>query len=149
MKTQEKRYTVKKDGRYWTRVGETAGFIAKGIGGCYSYPLEKAKELARQQGGQVVEVTTVPGGFRCEEGEVIDWDKDDLYAEIVKAGIPMTNHESDLYFRKTEESTAILERFPLQHGNATCFVNQADPHKGETWYDVPFAFTPFWQAKRR
>lgn len=72
-----------------------------------------------------------------------------LYAALVAAGIQIANHESDLYFPITPESTAILARFPLQKGNAKTFRNQAPPNVGERWYDVPFAYQPFWDKVRR
>jgi hypothetical protein len=70
-----------------------------------------------------------------------------LYQTLKEAGIETDSHESDLYFPVTEASREILSRFPLQKGNATTFRNEAPPHVGERWYDVPFAFDPFWQAR--
>lgn len=72
-----------------------------------------------------------------------------LYEEIKAAGIPVDNHESDLYFQDTEESRAILAKHRPEDKNATTFINQAEPHKGERWIDVPFAFTPFWEKRQR
>ncbi len=71
----------------------------------------------------------------------------DLYTDLVAAGIQTANHESDLYFPVTVESTAILARHPLQKGNATRFINQAPPNVGQRWYDVPFAYTPWWEIR--
>ena len=67
-----------------------------------------------------------------------------LYSEIAAAGIPHSNHSSDLYIQDTPQSREILAKFPLEKGNATLFINQAPPHKGERWLDVPFAYEPFW-----
>lgn len=72
-----------------------------------------------------------------------------LYAALVAAGIEISNHESDLYFPVTPESKAILARFPLQKSNAKAFRNEAPPNVGQLWYDVPFAYEPFWEAARR
>jgi hypothetical protein len=71
-----------------------------------------------------------------------------LFQSIKDAGIPFANHESDLYIPDTPEARAILDRFPLQRDNATRFTNQADPHEGERWIDVPFAYAPWWEAKQ-
>ena len=68
-----------------------------------------------------------------------------LYDEIKTAGIPTDNHESDLYFPITEQSTEILARYPLEKSNASRFINQV---AGGWWYDVPFAFIPFWTARQ-
>lgn len=67
-----------------------------------------------------------------------------LYAELVAAGIPVAHHESDLYFPITEQTRAILEKYPLEKGNATTFTNQVE---GGRWYDVPFAFIPWWEKR--
>lgn len=72
-----------------------------------------------------------------------------LYEEIKASGIPFGNHESDLYFRDCPESRAILAKYPLQKGNAERFTNQAHPNKGERWVDVPFAYQPFWDSRKR
>lgn len=72
-----------------------------------------------------------------------------LYDEIKAAGIEYDNHESDLYFPVTEQSKAILAKYPLSQDNATTFRNQRPPNVGQLWYDVPFAFQPFWDAKVR
>ena len=68
-----------------------------------------------------------------------------LYDDIKAAGIPHSNHQSDLYFPVTPESTAILRLSPVEYTNARTFTSQID---GGRWYDVPFAFLPWWDAKR-
>jgi len=72
-----------------------------------------------------------------------------LYEEITTAGIPVGCHESDLYFPVTAQSREILSRHPLQKNNATTFRNEAPPNVGEIWYDVPFAYDPFWEVRRK
>jgi hypothetical protein len=71
-----------------------------------------------------------------------------LYESLKAAGIETDCHESDLYFPVTDESREILARYPLQKSNATTFTNQAPPHVGERWYDVPFSYDPFWTARQ-
>jgi hypothetical protein len=71
-----------------------------------------------------------------------------LYQTLKEAGIETDSHESDLYFPVTDASREILSRFPLQKSNATTFSNEAPPHVGERWYDVPFAYDPFWTHKQ-
>ena len=70
-----------------------------------------------------------------------------LYEELVSAGVPVANHESDLYVPDTPEVRVILERHPQENGNAKGFINQAPPHVGERWLDVPFAYRPWWEAR--
>jgi hypothetical protein len=68
-----------------------------------------------------------------------------LYNELKEAGIPLSSHESDLYFKSTPESLAILEKYPLQRRNSTRFKNNLN---GEIWMDVPFSYDPWWAARR-
>ncbi len=69
-----------------------------------------------------------------------------LYDAITQAGICIDHHESDLYFPVTDKSTAILERFPTEKQNSKVFADQRGG--GAPWFDVPFAYTPFWLDKQ-
>lgn len=66
-----------------------------------------------------------------------------LYQELKAAGCEIDNHESDLYFRATKEAEAIMRKHPC---NARRFVSQID---GALWWEAPFMFDPFWEAKAR
>ena len=65
-----------------------------------------------------------------------------LYSALREAGIKVDNHASDLYVPRTTESTAILDKYPLQKSNASVFRSAID---GVMNYDIPFAFEPFWE----
>ncbi len=67
-----------------------------------------------------------------------------LYGDLLAAGVPMDNHESDLYFPCTEQTRAILARFPYSEKIASRFL---DKTTGECWLDVPFAFLPWWEKR--
>jgi hypothetical protein len=67
-----------------------------------------------------------------------------LYGDLLAAGIPMANHESDLYFADTSDSRAILARFSYSAKLAIRFGNSQN---GEIWWDVPFAFLPWWEGR--
>lgn len=73
-----------------------------------------------------------------------------LYDEVVKRGIPHSSHFSDLYLPCTEEVRALLLHYGHdrrgKHATATTFVNQVE---GGLWYDVPFAYAPFWRSVAR
>lgn len=64
-----------------------------------------------------------------------------LFQAIQEAGIPYSNHESDLHFPVTDESTEILTYYDLQYKNATVFISNID---NKRWYDVPFGYDPYW-----
>jgi hypothetical protein len=70
-----------------------------------------------------------------------------LYQELVAAGCEIGNHESDLHVKVTPESRAIVERWcwvdKLYRG-ASLFRSNID---GSQWWDIPFAFDPFWECK--
>mgnify|MGYP003651953476 CR=1 FL=1 len=65
-----------------------------------------------------------------------------IYEQMIKAEIPTSNHESDLYVKVIKESTRILNEYEHHKKAATTFV-----HNGATWYDIPFAYDPFWGKK--
>jgi hypothetical protein len=65
-----------------------------------------------------------------------------LFEELVKQGITVNSHYSDLYFPVTEQTTAILKQFPDQKGITTVFTNQVE---GGRWYDTSCAFLPYWE----
>jgi hypothetical protein len=67
--------------------------------------------------------------------------KDSLFAVIVERGIEYDHHESDLYLPVTSETTALCDQFGKV---PTTFVNQV---VGGLWYDVPFAFEPWWESR--
>ena len=75
---------------------------------------------------------------------------DTLYDECVKRGIPIANHESDLYIPCTEETRLLLLHYGHDRrgklATAETFINQVE---GGRWYDVPFGYAPFWRAVAR
>jgi hypothetical protein len=66
-----------------------------------------------------------------------------LCSELVEAGIPVSNWQSDLYFPVTYESAEILERYPDQP--RSIFKSEID---GKPTYECPFAFDPYWQKRQ-
>jgi len=71
-----------------------------------------------------------------------------IWARMNYCGLTMGNHESDLYVQDTQTARDILDMFPTHKANARRFVNQAPPHAGEVWIDIPFAYDPWWNAKQ-
>ena len=70
--------------------------------------------------------------------------KPSLWAALKEAGIEMDNHASDLYCPVTPTTQEILARYPTELANSRTFVSQID---GKPWYDVPFAYVPWWEAR--
>lgn len=65
-----------------------------------------------------------------------------IYADCVRLGVPVQNHASDLYIPVNDATRLLLKAHGL---TATTFTNQVE---GGLWYDVPFAFDPYWEAKQ-
>lgn len=68
-----------------------------------------------------------------------------LYDALVAAGVPVDHHESDLYFQDSAESRAILATYPQYRAGS--FSNAKPPYVGQLWREVPFAYSPYWEAK--
>jgi len=69
-----------------------------------------------------------------------------LYHELKEAGCEIDNHESDLYVKDTDKSRKIITKHGLKFDGWTVqgFRSQID---GERWFDIPFAFTPYWDKR--
>jgi len=65
-----------------------------------------------------------------------------IYQECIKRGIPIHNHESDLYIPVNTETKELVKFY--KQNMASCFVNQIE---GNLWYDIPFSYDPFWNNK--
>lgn len=70
-----------------------------------------------------------------------------IYEEALKTMSPeqIDNHESDLYLMVTPESKKLISDYEFKF-NVTTFISAIAPHV--LWYDVPFAYTPFWDSFR-
>lgn len=68
-----------------------------------------------------------------------------IYDELKAAGVPLDNHESDLYAKATQDARRIVRKH-LDAGkiaDAPTFWSG-----GELWYDLAFQYLPFWQEKQ-
>ena len=72
-----------------------------------------------------------------------------LYQDLVDAGIPIDSHASDLYVKFTPETRATVEallaKYPEHAKNTSTFENQRPDEKGQLWLEVNFAYQPFWE----
>lgn len=53
--------------------------------------------------------------------------------------------ESDLYLRKTPQTDALIREYEYK-ANVKVFRDNIDH---VLWYDVPFAYDPFWEERHR
>ena len=67
-----------------------------------------------------------------------------IYQQAVRLGLDIEHHESDLYLRKSEKSGELVDAYE-HRANVRQFVAPDD----SLWFDIPFAFDPFWAEKER
>lgn len=68
-----------------------------------------------------------------------------IYQKLFAAGVPLDNHESDLYAKATPDARRIVqEHYAGQDHIVKTFISQIDQG---LWFDLPFAFDPFWTAR--
>jgi hypothetical protein len=68
-----------------------------------------------------------------------------IYQEIKDLGVKIDHHESDLYVPVTTETTKLINKYEFKN-NVKSFVCNIDK---KTWYDIPFAYSPFWDNKQQ
>lgn len=68
-----------------------------------------------------------------------------IYQAAKMLGVEIASHESDLYLPVNEVTRQLVAQHPHKE-NVTTFTNQID---GKRWYDIPFAYLPFWEKKNR
>lgn len=72
-------------------------------------------------------------------------DETSVYQRLLAAGCTLDHHESDLYVKATDEARRIIASLPCVRATARTFTSQID---GTLWFDLPFMYDPFWQARR-
>ena len=65
----------------------------------------------------------------------------ELWEQVKGLGIEHSNHASDLYIPVNEVTKKLIAEYEFKK-NVTRFINNID---GKPWYDVPFAYGPFWE----
>ncbi len=71
----------------------------------------------------------------------------DIYTAALRV-LPTSDidhHETDLYLKVSEASTALIAGYDFR-GNVEKFQSHLD---GCLWFDVPFAYTPAWIERSR
>lgn len=71
--------------------------------------------------------------------------KKSIYQECIEKGIETDHHESDLYIPAILETREIIKGYE-HRAIVKIFRSQID---NKLWYDVPFAYDPFWKSKRK
>jgi len=71
-----------------------------------------------------------------------------LFDAVKLLGIEYDSHESDLYLPATKQVQLLLRAHGITPGSKTCTVFRHIVH-GTNWYDVPFMYSPWWEARQR
>ena len=70
-----------------------------------------------------------------------------LYHELKSAGIELDSHYSDLYVKDSPQARAIIQRHMDKKARfPSLFISQID---GKPWFDIPFAFMPYWELRAK
>ena len=72
----------------------------------------------------------------------------ELYDELRAAGVRIDHHESDLYCPATETSREIIARYPKHAMTTSLFIDQSGQKGERVWFDIPFAYAPWWRARK-
>ena len=65
-----------------------------------------------------------------------------IYGPLLEAGVELDHHYSDLYAKDCEITRKILADYAWKK-NSKMFKSNID---GEMWWDIPFAYTPYWNS---
>lgn len=67
-----------------------------------------------------------------------------IYAEMMRAGVPVEHHESDLYVPATDVTRQIVQAYRRAGMSGITTFKGSD---GRTWFDIPFAYEPFFARR--
>lgn len=73
--------------------------------------------------------------------------KPSLYRRLVAAGVPVSNWQSDLYFKAGPVADRVLREAKADGvylGHPTMFINQVE---GGYWWDAFGQFDPYWESR--
>lgn len=77
-----------------------------------------------------------------------------LYSRLVEVMEPIDidHHESDLYVRKNNDSTRIINEYYNENKElkkdvfVSTFISNIPPH--DKWYEIAFAYDPYWAERQ-
>lgn len=70
-----------------------------------------------------------------------------IYTVLKQVGAEMDNHESDLYVKITPQTTEIVNAY-YHRGDVRTVSTFRSNLDSEMWFEIPFAFLPFWERKQ-
>jgi hypothetical protein len=70
-----------------------------------------------------------------------------VYQECVNLGLEIDHWQSDLYVAKTKESIELMERLKKTNPKEVMNLTQFKGTDKRYWYEIPFAYQPYWNQK--
>jgi len=67
----------------------------------------------------------------------------DFYEKVVELGIEHDHHESDLYVPINAQTKTLMNDYEY----AMLVTTFKDQVTGNLWYDIPCAYTPWWEER--
>ena len=67
----------------------------------------------------------------------------DFYGKVVELGIEHDHHESDLYVPVNAQTKTLMNDYEY----AMLVTTFKDQVTGNLWYDIPCAYTPWWEER--
>lgn len=117
------------------------------FGGVEAYVYDTTKkDLENMGSGMPIEIRRGEPGIDEPYANMGDKKADNsqsIYEQMKALNIPMDHHASDLYVKVTPESQKIVDAYKFKK-QVTTFIDNID-HK--QWFDIPFAYDPFWMDK--
>lgn len=66
-----------------------------------------------------------------------------IYDKVITLGIEYDHHESDLYIPVNDQTKRLMKDFEYRILSKV-FKSNID---GSPWYEIPFAYTPWWEER--
>jgi len=67
-----------------------------------------------------------------------------IFEQVIEAGIPFNNHCSDLYIPVTTDTAKLLRKCAKENNYTSMITQFTSNIDGKLWYDIPFAYDPYW-----
>lgn len=73
-----------------------------------------------------------------------------LYYRLKEAGCETDSHQSDLYVIDDDTSRSIIEAYEAEEDAIPLSKKMfKDNREGRVWFELPFAFTPYWERVKK
>jgi hypothetical protein len=67
-------------------------------------------------------------------------DNRSIYQQMLEISVPIEHHESDLHVPATQKTQAIINDYEFK-SNVQRYIGENQ----QAWFDIPFAYDPFWE----